>query len=59
MLRIILVLAVLLALAPPAAAQLQVGADAPDFTLQDTQGVPYMLSNFENQVVVLFFVGYG
>ena len=59
MLRILLVLAVLLVLAAPAAAQLPVGAAAPDFTLQDTSGVPYTLSNFSNEVVVLFFVGYG
>ena len=59
MLRISFVLSVLLALAGPAAAQLPVGADAPDFTLQDTQGVPYTLSDYADQVVVLFFVGYG
>jgi cytochrome oxidase Cu insertion factor (SCO1/SenC/PrrC family) len=59
MLRIAFVLSVLLALAAPAAAQLPVGADAPDFTLQDTQGVPYTLSDYTDQVVVLFFVGYG
>jgi cytochrome oxidase Cu insertion factor (SCO1/SenC/PrrC family) len=59
MFRIALVLAVLLALAAPAAAQLPVGADAPNFTLQDTQGVPYTLSDYADQVVVLFFVGYG
>ena len=40
-------------------AQLPVGAVAPDFTLQDTSGVPYTLSNLSNEVVVLFFVGYG
>jgi cytochrome oxidase Cu insertion factor (SCO1/SenC/PrrC family) len=58
MLRIVFVFAVLLTLAPPAAAQLPVGADAPDFTLQDTQGVPHTLSDYTDQVVVLFFVGH-
>jgi cytochrome oxidase Cu insertion factor (SCO1/SenC/PrrC family) len=59
MIRILLALAVLLALAAPVAAQLPVGAQAPDFTLQDTQGVPYTLSNYTDEVVVLFFVGWG
>jgi len=59
MLRIIFVLAVLLVLVSPAAAQLPVGAEAPDFTLSDTQGVPRTLSDYTDQVVVLFFVGWG
>jgi hypothetical protein len=59
MFRILLVLAVFLALASPAAAQLAVGADAPDFTLLDTQGVSHTLSDYSNEVVVLYFVGWG
>lgn len=59
MLRVILLIAVLMALATPAAAQLPVGAEAPDFTLQDTQGINHTLGNYSDQVVVLFFVGYG
>jgi len=59
MIRIALALAVLLALAAPAAAQLPVGASAPDFTLQDTAGVPRTLSDYTDEVVVLFFVGWG
>ena len=59
MFQILLVLAVLLAFTAPASAQLPVGAQAPDFTLQDTQGVPYTLADYSNEVVVLFFVGWG
>jgi hypothetical protein len=59
MFRILLALAVLLAFTTPASAQLPVGAQAPDFTLQDTLGVPYTLADYSNEVVVLFFVGYG
>lgn len=59
MIRIFLVLAVLLAFTTPASAQLPVGAQAPNFTLQDTQGVPRTLADYSNEVVVLFFVGWG
>ena len=59
MIRIMFALAVLLALAAPAAAQLPVGAQAPDFTLQDTAGIPHTLSDYTDEVVVLFFVGWG
>ena len=59
MLRIVLVLALLLAFAAPAAAQLPVGAAAPDFTLQDTQGIVRSLGDYTDQVVVLYFVGWG
>ncbi len=45
--------------APPAAAQLAVGDPAPDFTLLDTAGVQRSLSDYDDTVVVLFFVGWG
>ncbi len=45
--------------APPAAAQLAVGDPAPDFTLFDTDGVQRSLSDYDDTVVVLFFVGWG
>lgn len=55
----VLALALVL-LATPALAQLPVGADAPDFSLTSVDGVPYTLSDYtDNQVAVLFFVGWG
>lgn len=53
----ILVLAGLV-LSTPALA-VNVGEPAPGFTLFDTQGVQRSLSDYQGQVVVLFFVGYG
>ena len=59
LLCLLVLLATVTALVTPAAAQLAVGANAPDFTLSDTQGVPRTLSDYDGQVVVLFFVGWG
>jgi peroxiredoxin len=36
-----------------------VGDPAPDFTLFDTDGVQRSLSDYDDTVVVLFFVGWG
>lgn len=44
--------------AAPAAAQLPLGAVAPDFTLNDVNGVPRGLSDYPDHVVVLWFVGH-
>lgn len=49
----------LLLFASPAAAQLAVGEIAPGFTLNDVGGTPRALADYDGQVVVLFFVGYG
>lgn len=49
----------LLSFAAPAAAQLGVGEVAPGFTLSDVGGTPRSLADYDGQVVVLFFVGYG
>jgi hypothetical protein len=45
--------------APPALAVGQVGDPAADFSLQDTAGVPHTLSDYRDQVVVLFMMGYA
>ena len=47
-----------LIVATPAFAQLPVGAIAPDFTLNDVNGVPHSLSDYPDHVVVLWFVGH-
>ena len=58
MIRVLAVCLVLLA--TPAFAQLPVGANAPDFSLTSVDRVPYTLSDYtDNQVAVLFFVGWG
>jgi cytochrome oxidase Cu insertion factor (SCO1/SenC/PrrC family) len=59
MIRTLFALTVLLTFTTPAAGQLPVGALAPDFTLQDTAGIPRTLSDYTDEVVVLFFVGWG
>ncbi len=41
--------------APVAAAGVNVGTDAPDFTLKDVDGVNHSLSDFEGKVVLLNF----
>ncbi len=41
----------------PAYGQLEIGADAPGFTLTDTEGEPYSLSNYEGKAVLLIFLG--
>jgi len=35
------------------------GDPAPDFTLQDSGGTPYRLSDYRGRVVLLALVGYG
>lgn len=45
--------------AVPAAAQLAVGAPAPDFELIDTDDVARSLGDYKDEVRVLFFVGWG
>ena len=37
----------------------QVGDEAPDFTLLDPDGQSYTLSSYRGKVVVLAFIGYG
>ena len=49
------VLVGLLALAGPALAVLQVGQEAPDFSLPDTAGQYHSLSDFRGSVVLLNF----
>lgn len=52
----LLVLAVALIFTLPAAA-LDVGDPAPDWTLQDTSGVSYTLSDHLGKVVLINFMG--
>jgi cytochrome oxidase Cu insertion factor (SCO1/SenC/PrrC family) len=35
------------------------GDPAPDFTLNDVNGVPHTLSDYRGQVVLLALIGYG
>ncbi len=42
-------------LAPAALAAVPVGSPAPDFTLNDVNGNPHSLSDFEGKVVLLNF----
>ena len=49
----------LLGAAPPAAAVVQVGQLAPDFTKIDLNGVSQTLSAYRGKVVLLFLLGYG
>ena len=37
----------------------QVGQVAPDFQLTDVDGVTHQLSDYQGQLVVLAFIGYG
>ncbi len=46
-------------LAMPASAQVQIGQEAPDFTLSDTQGRPIRLFDFRGKAVVLEWVNPG
>lgn len=48
-----------LGLYPAAFSQVQVGQQAPDFTLTDVTGVPRTLSQYRGQVVFLNFFGWG
>ena len=43
----------------PAISMVQVGQEAPDFTLTDPDSQSYTLSAYRGQVVVLCFIGYG
>lgn len=47
------------ALAPPAAAQIPLGATGPDFTKTQLGGGSVSLSQYPGKVVVLFLLGYG
>ena len=42
-------------LAPAAVAKVNVGDPAPDFTLNDVDGVPHSLSDFVGKVILLNF----
>ena len=42
-----------------AARALGPGDPAPDFTLNDVNGVPYTLSDYRGKVVLLALIGYG
>ena len=57
-LRRVLVTGLLACGAAPAHA-IQVGAAAPDFTLQDVNGVSHSLSSLRGNAVLLAFIGYG
>ncbi len=46
-------------LAGPAAAQIQPGASAPNFTKTELGGGPRSLSEFSGKVVILFLFGHG
>jgi hypothetical protein len=48
-----------LSLTGPAAAQIQPGAVAPDFTKTELGGGPRSLSEFSGKVVILFLFGHG
>jgi hypothetical protein len=49
----------LFAVAGPAWSTGQVGEPAADFTLQDSEGFFHTLSDYQDNVVLLFMVGYG
>ena len=53
-----MVLAALISAAATAQA-LGPGDPAPDFTLNDVNGVPYTLSDYRGKVVLLALIGYG
>jgi cytochrome oxidase Cu insertion factor (SCO1/SenC/PrrC family) len=46
-------------LSAASAAALGPGDPAPDFTLNDVNGVPYTLSDYRGQVVLLALIGHG
>lgn len=52
-------LAGLLACSPAAAAAIQVGDVAPDFTLLDVNGASHSLGALRGNAVLLAFIGYG
>jgi cytochrome oxidase Cu insertion factor (SCO1/SenC/PrrC family) len=49
----------LLACSPLGARAVEVGAAAPDFTLQDVEGTPHTLSALRGNAVLLAFIGYN
>ncbi len=48
-----------IAVAPLPAGAIQVGSQAPDFTLTDLDGVQRSLSQYHGRVVLLGLIGYG
>jgi peroxiredoxin len=54
-----LVLTAVISIAPGASAQLSMGSTAPDFSLRDLDNNVVSLSDFEDEVVLLFFFGFN
>ena len=52
-------IAAMSALSAVDAVAVEVGDEAPDFTLLDPDGQSYTLSAYRGKVVVLAFIGYG
>ena len=57
--RIMTVLVAMALAGVPAAAQITVGGEALDFTLEVLDGDPVSLSDFRGQVVLVNFFGYS
>ena len=57
--RIMTVLVAMALAGVPAAAQITVGSEALDFTLEVLDGDPVSLSDFRGQVVLINFFGYS
>ncbi len=57
--RIVISALFALALAGPAAAQIQPGQTGPNFTKTALTGAPVSLSDYSGKVVVLFLLGYA
>jgi cytochrome oxidase Cu insertion factor (SCO1/SenC/PrrC family) len=57
--RTLMVGLMLMILSPSLQSAVSVGDEAPDFTLTDTKGNTFTLSEQQGKVVLLFFMGYS